>query len=66
MKTIRKLLLSLTCVLALGLGSSLAQQNIYAGGSTGIDIFLGGRTSTSTATWALKTLSQKGWTFAPT
>lgn len=41
MTTIRKVLLSLACVLALGAGSSLAQNNLYAGGSTGIDIFVG-------------------------
>ena len=41
MITIRKVLLSLACVLALGAGSSLAQNDLYAGASTGIDLFVG-------------------------
>ena len=43
MKTIRKALLSLACVLVLGTGSSLAQSNdIYGAGSLGIDILPSG------------------------
>ena len=37
MTTIRKVLLSLACVLALGAGSSLAQNDLYVGGSLGGD-----------------------------
>ena len=43
MKTIRKALLSLACVFALGAGSSLAQSNnLYGAGSLGLDIINGG------------------------